>query len=227
MKVKESGYLNEQELKSLTLDFVQCAIHQILYQRKVYPNEAFSCCQKYSLEVKAVRFTQVSDYIRSTLAQLEAVLIAGKLEAITLELFNASKNELVESFKFSFLPLTSKASVQVSGMTKQDVIIALRRQLAAVNRLNLVKTAPEALTDDTQNATFQIVAETKEAFKDPEWLGLQTQDWVQASEDSRSSHGDTLPTITPLCHFPTGLYTFQVNCIDSLLQIGGNKDEKA
>lgn len=62
---------SENFMIDVFLEFLECAIHQIVYHRHVYPKESFEITQLYSIRVYRSRHPDVCSYISCRLEELK------------------------------------------------------------------------------------------------------------------------------------------------------------
>ncbi|XP_053627299.1 mitotic spindle assembly checkpoint protein MAD2A isoform X1 [Cherax quadricarinatus] len=95
-------------------EFFYFGINSILYQRGIYPQESFTCKQKYGLTLLTITDDGVKDFLDKTLTQIKDWLEAGEVERLVLVLTNVDTKEVIERWDFTvqhepgFAPLSIK-----------------------------------------------------------------------------------------------------------------------
>ena len=73
----------------LFLEFLEVAVHQILYHRKVYPHSIFERRTLYEIPVKQSRHPDLNEYICSTLDGAKPLLNASAADRVICCLVDA------------------------------------------------------------------------------------------------------------------------------------------
>lgn len=70
---------------STVSDFLEAAIHQIVYERNIYPKDLFHNRSKFGIATKASRHSQVNKWINDAVKAVseELLKVGGTLRAIT------------------------------------------------------------------------------------------------------------------------------------------------
>jgi len=93
------------------LDFLVVTIHTILYQRGVYPKEAFSPCRRYNYPLRWCRVPEVNDWIAKTINAIEIEMKKGNVESISLVITSIFGDPLerfvIDMSKFPFASRTN------------------------------------------------------------------------------------------------------------------------
>lgn len=100
--------MNENIINSLFeayLEFIEVAIHQLLYCRKIYPLQIFESRRKYHMTVSQCRHPDINKYIKKVLYEASNLLRNGLIKRICM-LIRSSEGEKIEilsiecNFKF-------------------------------------------------------------------------------------------------------------------------------
>ncbi|KAJ3408205.1 MAD2 mitotic arrest deficient-like 2 [Chytridiales sp. JEL 0842] len=81
------------------LEFLEVAIHSILYYRKVYPEDVFIRARKYQLIVRKSRHPLLNEYILDFLDGIKPDLLKGVLNKVHVVILDSLSNP-VEKFVF-------------------------------------------------------------------------------------------------------------------------------
>jgi hypothetical protein len=57
------------------IDHLECAIHTILYERDIYPQQVFMAARKYNCPVRMCRVPKVNKFIRNTVERVREQLL--------------------------------------------------------------------------------------------------------------------------------------------------------
>ncbi|KAI9217483.1 DNA-binding protein [Blastocladiella britannica] len=81
---------------SALTDYLQAAVHSILFHRGLYPAHLFTDAQQWGVPVKASRSPAVNAYLQSVLNALGTPLSKGMLESVYLLVFDPSAPQVPE-----------------------------------------------------------------------------------------------------------------------------------
>lgn len=82
------------------LSFVEVAVHNVLFTRKVYPEAIFERRKEYGIAVWMSRYPHLNACINEALSNMRAPLLRGAVEAIVLLLFDTATGTPLEQFVF-------------------------------------------------------------------------------------------------------------------------------
>jgi mitotic spindle assembly checkpoint protein MAD2B len=100
--------LNESEAHSITdifCEFIEVAVHNILYIRKQYPQTIFECKRKYGIAVYHSIHPDVNEYISNCINAINFHLQRNQLR--TVALCFSSLGKIIEKYNFQVLNLNS------------------------------------------------------------------------------------------------------------------------
>nr|XP_039251189.1 mitotic spindle assembly checkpoint protein MAD2B-like [Styela clava] len=100
-EIKGAVQKEEQSSKAaseILVEFMEVAIHQILYSRKLYPEEIFILRKKYNIPIHIASHPGLKDYISSTLSSVQNLL--QKKEICRVSLLVEDGDVPVENFLF-------------------------------------------------------------------------------------------------------------------------------
>lgn len=90
---------NYQALVTTFSDFLVVAIHTILYERNLYPQETFLLTRAYNFPVRQNRHPLVCKWIRDAVAAIQAQLLKGTVKRIAFVIYS-QQQEVLERFMF-------------------------------------------------------------------------------------------------------------------------------
>lgn len=98
---KEAAALDDRCTR--LLEFFECAIHQILYARNIYPSQAFEKARKYDLAVRMSRHPGLNEYIHETLWAAKPFMKNNSAEKLVVLVFTPEEPfTILERFVFKF-----------------------------------------------------------------------------------------------------------------------------
>jgi mitotic spindle assembly checkpoint protein MAD2B len=99
----ESTELTFDQTLEIILEFIQAAIHYILYIRAVYPSTIFKKTKIYNVPIRQSTYPALNNYINSLLQTIKPDLKLGKLNKLYICL---KKNQLtVEKYTFQIIAI--------------------------------------------------------------------------------------------------------------------------
>ncbi|KAI9030692.1 DNA-binding protein [Phycomyces nitens] len=104
-------YSTNQEIVDLLCDFLQVWIHQILYHRDIYPNDAFALRKKYNVPVRMMTHPGVNRYVADFVSSIQPLLTMGSCRSVSLVVLSAQQRPL-ERFVFEVETLSRKLNPQ-------------------------------------------------------------------------------------------------------------------
>lgn len=181
---------DKEALVSLTVEFLEAIIHQILYLRRVYPEEIFEPRRLYSLAVHRSRYPALNEYIESAIAGLRDAIASNKLARFAVLLKDKDKNVL-ERFVMEpqlLFPTQAEMTTPLTAEIYLDIESHLR---AAVLKLQFNASTLNNLII-SNDLTFELVAYSKDRTALPlnEWAAEQPD---HGNIELKSDEGSILP----------------------------------
>lgn len=102
--VTATGTKTEITLKGsveIVTEFFGYSINSILYQRGIYPPEAFAPVAKYGLSILVTTDEGLKTYLASVLRQLAAWLAAGQVQKLVVAITGLESKETLERWVFN------------------------------------------------------------------------------------------------------------------------------
>lgn len=164
----------------IVADYFEFAIHNILFQRGIYPAEDFITIRKYDLPMLVSADDEVKAYVQRIMDHVKKWIYGGKLSKLVVVIINKSTTESVERWEFS-LDVNDEDDVDASAIDKQRIqreIQAIIRQVtASVSYLPFLK-------DD--DYTFNVLV-----FTDPSYDTRKIPiEWADTHGDAKLITGD-------------------------------------
>ncbi|KAH9599478.1 HORMA domain [Trypanosoma melophagium] len=88
---------------AIVTEFLGFAIYSILYQRGVYPEEAFKSVTKYGVPLMVSTDKDLNAYLAEILQQIATWIAADKVRKLVLTVANADDNVVVERWVFDII----------------------------------------------------------------------------------------------------------------------------
>ncbi|KAG9301141.1 hypothetical protein G9A89_012524 [Geosiphon pyriformis] len=202
-------------------EFLEVAIHFILYVRGVYPANLFVLRKKYDVPVHMSRHPHLTKYILELVLSCKAELEEGTLEKAALIIVNPNEgNKPIERWVFEVDKLVmfpdNLADARVEGAIS---LFDLEQHLRGFFRKISVSDA--ILTPNPEGCTFKFVMALKDGSK-PASLENDCP-WVPAepSEKYRAIHH---PKIVPIKSVDTGLFKLQLFVQQNQEKVEPSKD---
>lgn len=165
-------------------DYFEFAIHNILFQRGIYPAEDFITVRKYALPLLWLANDDVVQYIGAILAQIKRWIYAKRILKLALVIVAKLTCEIVERWEFSIsssglgendeTETESERGIGPSRETIQREIQAIIRQITASAAF-----LPVLSDIDGEGHTFNVLVHTdQEANAPSEWIDIQKDDRI-------------------------------------------------
>lgn len=90
---------NYQSLLTTFTDFLVVAIHTILYERGLYPQETFLLTRAYNFPVRQNRHPLVCKWVTDAVAAIQAQLLKGAVRRVVFVIYS-DQQEVLERFLF-------------------------------------------------------------------------------------------------------------------------------
>ncbi|KAL1919328.1 uncharacterized protein VTP21DRAFT_2021 [Calcarisporiella thermophila] len=198
-------YLTRKELIEVLCEFLEIAIHQIVYVRQIYPHELFKKCRKYNIPLQQSRHPGLNEWITNAVLACKSNLEKGLVERVNVIILN--EQNPVERFVFEVenivAPELVRDDVRVEGgLQCGDLEHYLRAFLLKIHSCDayLPPIPPEC--------TFLVAMELKKGHEPaqlkPDFL------WVPAEPSEHSRSGLEEMEIVPLKSMDAGLLKLQL-----------------
>ncbi|XP_071946082.1 mitotic spindle assembly checkpoint protein MAD2B-like [Antedon mediterranea] len=183
-------------------EFLEVALHQILYIRKLYPAGIFEKCCKYNIPVQMSQHPEVNKYIKDTILGIKPLLSKDEVHGVTVVILNSS-NKPIERFVFEISSLMKKS---ISG---DEYLFAIEQAFRSfILKINI---SDSLLDNITEGCSFAILVYTKDNAVIGEMENQQLiQDfpWVEADKCICSMEDSKL---IPLKSMENDLFQMQLN----------------
>ena len=141
-------------ISDILCEFLEVAIHTILYIRDIYPAVIFDKRKKYNVPVQMSCHPQVNEYILSVLQSIKPLLKSDSIRSLALVIVDKMKHPM-ERFVFELQPLMTSCFKDDALLTHLES--GLRAFLLKLNMCDAV------LSTNPPDCSFNIVVYTKES----------------------------------------------------------------
>ncbi|GAA6064308.1 hypothetical protein JCM10212_002740 [Sporobolomyces blumeae] len=156
-KRKQSQTLSLKGSTKIVTEFFEYSVNSILYQRGIYPPDDFKQVKKYGLTLFTSADEALEKYVQNVMKQVQAWILAGKLDSLALIIMNRDTREVVERWQFDIQveePPNPEAGTSAGGGKDADANSA---QPAGASKPKGEKT-PEQVQKDIQDIMRQITS---------------------------------------------------------------------
>jgi len=186
-----------QAVRGIT-EFIEVAIHTILYVRQVYPADLFVRRKKYETPVYQSRHPGLNEYIAGAIKAIGDELVLGNVEKVVVVI--KDKDEVaLERFIFSIQTMIAVESFNRDTSVEGAMATAALGQYfrSFMVKLGMIESQLAELPRDGGDNTFAIVLELQEgkapsAIPDkddpPPWLPAVTQHTTSGSSERAELH---------------------------------------
>lgn len=163
-------------------DYFEYAIHNILFQRGVYPVEDFQTVRKYDLPLLMNVDDDVKLYIANIITQLKKWVYGRRILKLALVIIRKSDFEVIERWEFD---INLKSNEDDSGVSREDT----QREIKTIMRqiTSLVSYLPVLKEDDY---TFNIMV-----YTDPKHSASQTIPVEWCDSEDKVLTGDNVEKV--------------------------------
>ncbi|GAA5856538.1 hypothetical protein JCM5353_001919 [Sporobolomyces roseus] len=148
-KRKQSQTLSLKGSTKIVTEFFEYSVNSILYQRGVYPPEDFKQVKKYGLTLFTSADEALEKYVQNVMKQVQAWILAGKLDSLALIIMNRDTREVVERWQFDIQVEEPPPESESGGKENQATEQPLK---AKTDR------TPEQVQKDIQDIMRQITS---------------------------------------------------------------------
>ncbi|BES87600.1 HORMA domain [Nesidiocoris tenuis] len=139
----------------LIVEFLEVAIHGVLYYRKIYPEAIFTLKKKYDVPVHISLYPELNNYINETLKIIAKMLEIGSLDEVCICFYDACLSPVEK------LVLKLDAFDKSGDLSEADPYLVNLRECFRAFMLKL-SVSTSYLASLPENATFKILLRTTE-----------------------------------------------------------------
>ncbi|ORZ11070.1 DNA-binding protein [Absidia repens] len=186
-----------QETTLLLCDFIQVWIHQILYQRELYPKGSFEQRKHYDVPVVMSSNPGVCTYVKEFVTSLQPLLEKQQCQLVSLVVLSNTTQQALERYVFQ---MDYYANVKSTTMADEDIQHYFRACLLKLNVL------PSLLSSASLDCTYALGVELVSSGADDFDIGLSNvhtllddkhTTWVPG-DSTQSSAATTWAQLVPI-----------------------------
>lgn len=163
----------------IVADYFEFAIHNILFQRGIYPAEDFTVVKKYDLPMLVSSDEDVKEYVKKIMDQVKKWIYGGKLSKLVVVIINKDTIESVERWEFAL-------DINDSGSGEEKTKQEIQREIQAIIRqITASGSYLPFLKDDEY--TFNVLVFTDPAY-DPRNIPTE---WADTNGDAKMIDGES------------------------------------
>ncbi|KAH8154858.1 uncharacterized protein LAJ45_01389 [Morchella importuna] len=194
--------------------FLEVAIHQIIYNRGIYPKELFHVTNNYNIGTHTCRHPQVIKWIRDAIMALSEELLKNCVRRVALVILSPNDISLERFiFDMSRFPLTSDIDVKYNAPMLQPgaEVPPSRQALANLERefqtcLVKLKYSNISLGKIPEDSTFGLAIELNDDQAAP---NNYTDTWMPCERQPVSNNSKKSVVSAPDCEKITGIRTIR------------------
>lgn len=161
MTAEQSNTLQLKGSSRVISDYFEICIHNILFQRKIYPREEFKVIRKFGLNVVFSQNENITEYIKKIIKQLHFWIYNGKINWLTLLIVSKETNAISEKWMFNIDVINDAKSSEDSNTLEQTSIKSLadiQKEIQSIIRQISSSVTYLPIFDEEQ--TFKILVHT-------------------------------------------------------------------
>ncbi|KIK49410.1 hypothetical protein CY34DRAFT_111473 [Suillus luteus UH-Slu-Lm8-n1] len=214
-----------QAVKGIT-EFIEVAIHTILYVRQIYPADLFVRRKKYDTPVFQSRHPALNEYISGTVKAVSDELVLGNVDKVVVVIKDRNQVAL-ERFIFSVQNMIEVESYNKDTSVQDAMSSAKLGQYfrSFLIKLNMIESQLGVLELPTgDEASFAVVLELKENTVPSASKDDQPPPWVPADRQHTTSGVSEAAQLHVLRAVDTGIINISLAVQESEQKLQVTKD---
>lgn len=173
MTTEQSNTLQLKGSSRVISDYFEICIHNILFQRKIYPREDFKVIRKFGLNVVFSKNERITEYIKKIIKQLHSWIYNGKINWLTLLIVSTENEAISEKWMFNIDVKNdlSNNETAVESQTSMKSLEEIQKEIQTIIRQISSSVAYLPVFEEEQ--TFKILVHATGDIK-------STKDWSDA-----------------------------------------------
>lgn len=166
-------------------DYFEICIHNILFQRNIYPKEDFKVIRKFGLNLVFCKNEEINQYIKRIIRQLHRWIFDGKISWLTLLILSKETNQISEKWMFHIDVTTDIEQPVVLRVPIAEDITQTQKEIQAIIRQ--ITSSITFLPHFDELQTFRILVHTSSDIE-------PSKDWDDAKpfKDMESSNSESV-----------------------------------
>ncbi|XP_038078908.1 mitotic spindle assembly checkpoint protein MAD2B-like [Patiria miniata] len=171
----DNGVKLSQVSADVLCEFLEVAIHQILYVRSLYPSGIFDRRKKYNIPVQMSRHPELNKYITDVLEGMKPLMTKDEIQCVSVVIIGPN-HQPVERFVFEISQPASRSLSDDSYLLKMEQL--LRAFLLRIS------TCDAALQSNPPECYFRVLVHTKSSavFSIEDSQFIQDFPWIEADQ---------------------------------------------
>lgn len=158
-------------------DYFEICIHNILFQRHVYPKEDFKVIRKFGLNLVYSKDDAVIQYIKQIIRQLHRWIYHGKINCLTMLIVSKETDQISEKWMF-YIDLIKDENQCYSNISNDKETMKYTKPLEEMQKeiqliIQEITSSISILPEFEEPQTFKILVHTTDNFEAP-------KDWDEA-----------------------------------------------
>jgi len=164
----------------IVTEFFAFAINSILYQRAIYPPDAFTATTQYGLSMMVTTDDGLKHYLTQVLTQLSAWLVRGEVQKFVVVITGADTKVVLERWVFN---VETDKSVRPDGPGKEKGLREIQSEIQAIIRQ--ITSSVSFLPMIDEPCTFDLLVYTDQEAEVPRTWEESDPKYVANSEEVR------------------------------------------
>lgn len=178
MEVNDERTLKLSGSSRVVSDYFEICIHNILFQRHVYPKEDFKVIRKFGLNLVYSKDDEVISYIKQITRQLHRWIVDGKINVLTMLIVSKETNQVSEKWMFHIDLVHDKSEEDPSSTSNSRNVKGVKTLEDIQKEIQLIirqiSSSITFLPEFEDPQTFKILVHTTDNFEAP-------KDWDDAN----------------------------------------------
>lgn len=179
----ETATLNIKGSSRVVSDYFEICIHNILFQRNIYPKEDFKVIRKFGLNLVFSKDEEINRYIKTIIRQLHRWIFDGKINWLTLLIISKETDEITEKWMFhiDIIQDLKSNNLKNNEMCTSKSIAETQQEIQAIIRQ--ISAAITFLPQFDEPQTFKVLVHTIGDIK-------TSKDWDDAKHFKDMTEGN-------------------------------------
>uniref|UniRef100_A0A8D8YPA4 Mitotic spindle assembly checkpoint protein MAD2B n=2 Tax=Cacopsylla melanoneura TaxID=428564 RepID=A0A8D8YPA4_9HEMI len=144
----------------LWLEFLEVAIHNILYYTNLYPRNIFDLKKKYNVPIHVINHAGLNQYIENVLNAVNFLAKKDQLNQVQLQISDEKDNPL-QSYVFKIIRLQNEAQ---ELETSTDPFLVRMENAFQAFLVKLSTTTRSEMSALPENSQFELVLQLKDCY---------------------------------------------------------------
>lgn len=157
---KSTSELKIKGSSGIISDYFEICIHNILFQRHIYPAQDFKVVRKFGLNLVYSNNDEVIKYIQQIVKQLHRWIYLGEINWFTMLILNKGTNEITEKWLFHINLIDDNSKSASSNFDKDNFksLTVIQSEIQSI--IKQISSSVTFLPDFEELQTFKILVNT-------------------------------------------------------------------